>query len=100
MTNLIHFSFSVLRTDGDKPAIRVQFKGECKTFSPEQISALVLSNMKDVAESLRKNQACFYYLGPGLSVSDVSQSSDSEGECATAMSSLEKTERRRFLFSR
>lgn len=36
--------------DGDKPMISVDIKGEEKSFSPEQISAMVLGKMKKVAE--------------------------------------------------
>jgi heat shock 70kDa protein 1/2/6/8 len=46
-----HFPFKVLCKDGDKPAIEVKFKGESKVFAPEEISAMVLTKMKEVAES-------------------------------------------------
>eukprot|EP00171_Calliarthron_tuberculosum_P018096 IDg18096t1 len=46
-----HFSFSLINKSGDKPFVRVKHKGEQKEFSPEQISAMVLSKMKDIAES-------------------------------------------------
>jgi heat shock protein 5 len=34
-----------------KPSIRVKHKGELKDFTPEEISAMVLSKMKDIAET-------------------------------------------------
>jgi len=34
----------------DKPFIEVQVKGEKKTFAPEEVSAMVLTRMKDIAE--------------------------------------------------
>ena len=34
-----------------KPHISVQYKGESKTFSPEEISAMILTKMKEVADS-------------------------------------------------
>jgi len=37
--------------DGDKPAIEVIVKGEKKVFAPEEISAMVLLKMKEIAES-------------------------------------------------
>lgn len=37
--------------DKDKPKIEVQFKGSAKIFSPEEISAMVLSKMKETAEN-------------------------------------------------
>jgi heat shock protein 1/8 len=49
--DLKHFPFKVLCKDGDKPAIEVNFKNETKTFTPEEISAMVLSKMKEIAES-------------------------------------------------
>ena len=49
--DLKHFPFKVLCKDGDKPAIEVKFKNETKTFTPEEISAMVLSKMKEIAES-------------------------------------------------
>jgi len=35
----------------NKPNIQVQFQGESKTFSPEEISSMILIKMKEVAES-------------------------------------------------
>lgn len=35
----------------DKPIIVVKFKGETKKFYPEEISSMVLSKMKEVAEA-------------------------------------------------
>jgi len=36
---------------GDKPFVQVNFKGEVKTFSPEEISSMVLTKMKEIAET-------------------------------------------------
>ncbi|CAG8582626.1 12530_t:CDS:2, partial [Racocetra persica] len=49
-TDMKHFPFKVVDKDG-KPAIQVQVKGEEKTFTPEEISAMVLGKMKEIAES-------------------------------------------------
>ena len=46
-----HWSFKVVGKDGGKPHIQVTFKGEEKIFSPEEISAMVLIKMKEIAES-------------------------------------------------
>ena len=46
-----HWPFKVIRGDGDRPKIEVQWKGETKQFYPEEISAMVLGKMKEVAES-------------------------------------------------
>ncbi len=45
-----HWPFKVIN-DGDKPKIQVEFKGEQKRFSPEEISSMVLVKMKEVAEA-------------------------------------------------
>ncbi len=46
-----HWPFTVVSKEGDKPYIRVNFKGETKDFAPEEISAMVLVKMKEVAEA-------------------------------------------------
>lgn len=45
-----HWPFKVI-DKGGKPYISVEFKGENKTFTPEEISSMVLIKMKEVAES-------------------------------------------------
>ncbi|KAJ3191929.1 ATPase with role in protein import into the ER, partial [Dinochytrium kinnereticum] len=45
-----HFPFKIVPKEG-KPMIRVVVKGEEKTFYPEEISAMVLQKMKEIAES-------------------------------------------------
>ena len=47
-----HWSFEVVRGDGDKPLIQVEFKGETKRFTPEKISSMVLTKMLETAEAL------------------------------------------------
>ncbi|EME31113.1 Heat shock 70 kDa protein 5 [Galdieria sulphuraria] len=46
-----HWPFKVIAKDGDKPFIQVNYKGETKTFAPEEISAMVLQKMKETAEA-------------------------------------------------
>ncbi len=46
-----HWPFKVVAKDGGKPHVQVEFKGEQKTFSPEEISAMILIKMKEIAES-------------------------------------------------
>ncbi|KAG1703919.1 70-kilodalton heat shock protein [Phytophthora capsici] len=46
-----HWPFQVTSGAGDKPQITVQFKGESKTFQPEEISSMVLIKMREVAEA-------------------------------------------------
>ncbi|KAL9460015.1 hypothetical protein AB3S75_003252 [Citrus x aurantiifolia] len=48
---------SVVAGPGDKPMIVVTYKGEEKQFSPEEISSMVLTKMKEITEA---------YLGQAL----------------------------------
>ncbi|XP_063867131.1 heat shock 70 kDa protein cognate 4-like [Scylla paramamosain] len=45
-----HWPFEVVN-DGGKPKVKVEFKGENKTFNPEEISSMVLTKMKETAEA-------------------------------------------------
>lgn len=45
-----HWPFKVVN-EGGKPKIKVEFKGEGKVFSPEEISSMVLTKMKQTAEA-------------------------------------------------
>jgi L1 cell adhesion molecule like protein len=45
-----HWPFNVV-SDGGKPKMQVQYKGESKTFFPEEISSMVLTKMKETAEA-------------------------------------------------
>ena len=47
---LKHLSYDVVNKD-NKPVIEVEYKGETKTFSPEEIGAMILGKMKEVAEA-------------------------------------------------
>lgn len=49
-SDIKHFPYKVVSKDG-KPFVKVQSAGQEKTFSPEEISAMVLGKMKEVAES-------------------------------------------------
>jgi L1 cell adhesion molecule like protein len=50
-SDMKHWSFKVVSKDGGKPHVQVEFKGEQKTFSPEEVSAMILVKMKEIAES-------------------------------------------------
>ena len=45
-----HLSYNVIDKE-NKPFIEVECKGETKTFSPEEIGAMILGKMKEVAEA-------------------------------------------------
>ncbi|GFY41604.1 heat shock protein 70 B2 [Trichonephila inaurata madagascariensis] len=47
--DLKHWPFKVIN-QGGKPKLKVEFKGEEKLFNPEEISAMVLTKMKETAE--------------------------------------------------
>ena len=47
---LKHLSYDVINK-GNKPFIQVEYKDETKTFSPEEIGAMILGKMKEVAEA-------------------------------------------------
>lgn len=50
-SDMKHWPFKVVAKDGEKPAIQVSYKGETKTFMPEEVSSMVLVKMKEVAEA-------------------------------------------------
>jgi heat shock protein 1/8 len=50
-TDMKHWPFTIVAKDGGKPHVQVDFKGEQKVFSPEEISAMILVKMKEIAES-------------------------------------------------
>ena len=46
-----HWPFTVLSGAGAKPMIQVTFKGQEKKFASEEISAMVLTKMKEISEA-------------------------------------------------
>ncbi|XP_063605152.1 heat shock 70 kDa protein cognate 4-like [Penaeus indicus] len=53
-SDMKHWPFTVI-SEGGKPKLRVEFKGESKTFNPEEISSMVLTKMKETAEAYMGN---------------------------------------------
>jgi len=49
-SDIKHFPFKVINQDG-KPVIQVKVKGENKLFTPEEISGMILTKMKETAEA-------------------------------------------------
>merc|ERR1712158_262699 len=49
-SDMKHWPFKVAEF-GDKPKLEVEYKNETKTFTPEEISAMVLTKMKETAEA-------------------------------------------------
>jgi len=50
-SDIKNFPFSVISSNDNKPLIQASYKNELKTFQPEEISSMVLSKMKEIAES-------------------------------------------------
>ncbi|CAG9460017.1 unnamed protein product [Pedinophyceae sp. YPF-701] len=50
-SDMKHWPFKVVSGPADKPEIVVEYKNETKKFAPEEISAMVLTKMKEVAEA-------------------------------------------------
>ena len=48
--DLKHFPFKVINDDLGRPQIEINFNNETKKYSPEQISAKILSKLKQSAE--------------------------------------------------
>ena len=49
--DLKQFPFKVIDDGNDKPIIQVEYRGEIKKYHPEEISSMVLTKMKETAES-------------------------------------------------
>ena len=49
-SDMKHWPFTVV-SEGGKPKCKVEYKGEDKTFFPEEISSMVLVKMKETAEA-------------------------------------------------
>lgn len=45
-----HFPFKIIDKNG-KPSVQVEYKGETKSFTPEEISSMILVKMKETAEN-------------------------------------------------
>jgi L1 cell adhesion molecule like protein len=50
LADMNHWPFTVI-SDGGKPKIQVQYKGETKIYTPEEISSMVLTKLKETAEA-------------------------------------------------
>lgn len=45
-----HWPFMVVN-DAGRPKVQVEYKGETKSFYPEEVSSMVLTKMKEIAEA-------------------------------------------------
>ena len=46
-----HYPFKVIRGPDDKPLVEVTYKGERKTYTPEEITAILIAKMKELTEA-------------------------------------------------
>nr|AVN89840.1 heat shock protein 70 [Paralichthys olivaceus] len=49
-SDMKHWPFNVIN-DSTRPKVQVEYKGESKSFYPEEISSMVLTKMKEIAEA-------------------------------------------------
>ncbi|KAF8526206.1 heat shock cognate 70 [Hysterangium stoloniferum] len=49
-SDMKHFPFKVVNR-GDKPSVQIEYRGETKQFTPEEISSMILTKMKETAEA-------------------------------------------------
>ncbi|MGH0159265.1 UNVERIFIED_CONTAM: hypothetical protein FKN15_006251 [Acipenser sinensis] len=49
-SDMKHWPFNVV-SDGGRPKLEVEYKGETKSFYPEEVSSMVLTKMKEIAEA-------------------------------------------------
>ena len=50
-SDMKHFPFKVIDGGSSKPLLQVDYKSEKKTFSPEEISSMILVKMKEISEA-------------------------------------------------
>ena len=46
-----HWPFKIAKSEDGRPEIRVEDKGDARTFSPREISSMVFMKMKEIAEA-------------------------------------------------
>ena len=49
-SDMKHWPFNII-SDSGRPKVEVEYKGETKSFYPEEISSMVLTKMKEIAEA-------------------------------------------------
>ena len=65
-----HWPFDIIN-EGGRPKIKVTYKGESKTFFPEEISSMVLTKMRETAEAYLGRVSLFGILEPRYAVISV-----------------------------
>lgn len=59
LSDMKHWPFKVVSADGAKPKVQVEYKGETKTFTPE--NSMVLGKMKETAEAFLGDSVKVYF---------------------------------------
>merc|ERR1712194_469162 len=88
-SDMKHFPFGVIQKDGDRPSIRVTFKGEEKDFFPEEISAMILTKMKEVAEAFLGKDAEKYAEEDAAFKNKVESKNSLENYCYSMKNTLD-----------
>lgn len=57
-SDMKHWPFNVIN-DNTRPKVQVEYKGETKSFYPEEISSMVLTKMKEIAEAYL-GKVCYF----------------------------------------
>lgn len=53
-SDISNWPFSVVEGSNGRPEIQVTYRGESKTFAPQEVSAMVLFKMKEIAKTFLK----------------------------------------------
>lgn len=64
-----HWPFTVIN-DNTRPKVQVEYKGETKSFYPEEVSSMVLTKMKEIAEAYL-GKVCFHLISEFVFVTKV-----------------------------
>lgn len=65
-SDMKHWPFDVI-SDSGRPKVEVEYKGETKTFYPEEISSMVLTKMKEIAEAYLGKVSSLFVKGKNIS---------------------------------
>ena len=91
-----HWPFDVINV-GTKPKIQVEFKCEQKTFTPEEVSSMVLTKMKETAEQYLGNFGIFApkselkFLSFTLAIFEFSRANRNSNYCVLSQVNFTKT---------
>jgi len=103
-SDMKHWPFTVV-DEGSRPKLEVEYKNETKRFTPEEVSSMVLTKMKETAEAYLGTEVKdavvtvpAYFNEPSPTTRDVSLRKRSRGWSTTPRSSRTRTTSRRTEF--